>query len=121
MKLTITNITCNNPCSGIQDDDLFLLIQADGGVPMRYPVAGSVSMGANDEMPLPDGGYVIDYSYGVIITAWDRDSFLFKSLDSPDYLFNISIGAGSTVGDHPPFTKYNHNGAEYTFTTSISQ
>ena len=119
MKLTINEIKCDAPCSAVQDDNLFLLIQADAGPPVRYPMLGWDDMGAGDTMTLPDGGYVIEYSYGVIVTAWDEDSLVFKGLDSPDYLFNISVGPGSSVGSSS-FTKYNHNGAQYTFTTTIS-
>ncbi|MBV0911697.1 hypothetical protein [Anianabacter salinae] len=114
--MTITNITCNNPCSGIQDDDVFLLIQADGGPPARYPAVGTYSMGAGTQWTL-EGGYEVDYDYGVIVTAWDRDSYMLKNLDSPDYLFNINVKGNTTSSTN---TKTNHNGADYTFTRNIS-
>lgn len=118
MKMTITNITCNNPSSAIQDDNVFLLIQADAGPPVRYPPIGTERMGSGDTMELPAGGYVVEYEYGVVVTAWDRDSFIFKGLDSPDYLFNIFVDTETTNSTN---TKYDHNGADYTFTRNISQ
>ncbi|GAB5445441.1 hypothetical protein [Gymnodinialimonas sp.] len=117
MKMTITNITCNNPCSGLQDDDLFLIIQADGGVPTRYPDIGTHSMGSGDSWDL-EGGLAVDFTYAVVVTAWDRDSYVFKNFDAPDYLFNINVKSIATSGSN---TKLNHNGADYTFTRNISQ
>lgn len=119
MKLTITSITCNSTCSAAFADNLFLMIQSDAGVPARYPLKGSIDMSEKSSMALPSGGYSIEYDYGVIVTAWDDDGPI-KSVDAPDYLFNIGVGPSSPIGS-ATVTKYNHNGAEYTYSTTISQ
>jgi hypothetical protein len=115
--MTITNVTCNATCSGIQDDNVFLLIQADGGPPSRYPAFNSIKMGPGDTMTLPDGGYVVNFEDGVVVTAWDLDAFIFKIVNAPDYLFNIWVYYDTQSATE---TKYNNNGARYTFTRDIS-
>ncbi len=91
MKMTLTNITCNATASTAEDnDDLFLMIQADAGPPVRYPLTGSITMKKEGQMPLPDGGYVINFDYGAVVTGYDLDERLLKNVDSPDYLFLVS-------------------------------
>lgn len=124
MKMLITNITCNAPCSGVQDDNVFLLVQADAGPPMRYPPAKSYPMGTGDTMPLPVDsdtgvtGYSVNYDYAVIVQAFDLDSRVFTDIDQPDYLFNISADTQTPSGTTK---KYNHNSAVYSFTVEFSQ
>jgi hypothetical protein len=119
MKLTINSIYCNATCSGIQKDNVFLIIQADGGPPIHYPAIGAINMAAGDSMTLPTGGYTVEFDYGFVVTAWDRDSYIFKGLDSPDFLFDFN--ACTTSPASYTQTLYNENGAEYTYSRSISQ
>ena len=55
--IPITKITCNTRHSTDKDDNVFLLIQADAGVPLRYPAVDFRDMGDGSTMTLPDGGY----------------------------------------------------------------
>jgi len=130
MQLQITDITCI-AASSIKPDNVFLIIQADAGAPLRYPIMGSHNMSAGDSMPLPppasssddsDSGtdaLIVEFEFGVVITAWDRDSFFLKGLDSPDYLFNINVCRASTWAT-TTYIAYEHNGAQYSFTRSLS-
>lgn len=117
MQMTITGITCDK-CHSSKEDNVFLLIQADAGVPARYPLVDSVDMGNGSTMTLPDGGYVVNFDYGVVVTAWDLDSRLFTGVNAPDFLFNfyVTSGSGSASG-----TMSNENGAKYSYTYTISQ
>jgi hypothetical protein len=119
MQMTITSITCKSTCSiPPKKDNVFLLIQADAGPPIRYPAIGVVDMGSDDAFTLPAGGYTVEFDYGVVITAWDQDSVVITDLNSPDFLFNIPVsnhtGNGTT-------TTYNENSASYTYSIEISQ
>lgn len=69
-------------------------------------------------MALPAGGYSFDFDYGFVVTAWDRDSVVLKGLDSPDFLFNFD-GCTTSPGYYSQ-TLYNNNGAEYTYSRTIS-
>ena len=119
MKMTITSITCNATCSiPPKKDNVFLQIQADAGLPLRYPTVGVVDMGAGDSFTLPSGGYWVDFDYGVVVTAWDQDSVIITDLNSPDFLFNIAVNTHTASGTT---STYNQNSAAYTYTIEISQ
>jgi hypothetical protein len=118
MKMNITNITCNSTASGALKDDVFLLIQADGMPPVRYPPIGVRPTGQGDRMELPEDGLVVDFKYGVIVTAFDRDYKILSSIfNDNDYLFNVWVNYQTASGTE---TKLNNNGASYTITRDIS-
>ncbi|MEM7269840.1 MAG: hypothetical protein AAF401_11370 [Pseudomonadota bacterium] len=117
-RLTITSVVCDETCATFEAyDNVFMPIQADGGLPIRYPPYGNQKMTDGDAMDLPDGGLKVDYEYGVVVTFWDEDSKIVQDLNQPDYLFNINVNAGSTSGSN---TKYNLNGAKYTFHRDVA-
>ncbi|HVZ51842.1 MAG TPA: hypothetical protein VG986_07750 [Pseudolabrys sp.] len=118
MQMIITNITCNQRHSTTQDDNVFLLIQADAGVPARYPLVDSEDMGNGSTMTLPDGGYVVNFDYGVVVTGWDLDSRIFTNVNAPDFLFNFSVNSNSASYSG---TMSNENGAKYSYSYTISQ
>ncbi|MEN3747661.1 hypothetical protein TPR58_10810 [Sphingomonas sp. HF-S3] len=118
MKLTINSIYCKKTCSATQPDNVFLIIQADGGPPIHYPAVGWINMKAQEYMTLPEGGYSFDFDYGFVVTAWDADSVFLKGLDSPDFLFNFD-GCTTSPGYYSQ-TLYNNNGAEYCYDRTIS-
>lgn len=115
MQMIITKITCNTRHSTDKDDNVFLLIQADAGIPLRYPAVDSVDMGDGSTMTLPDGGYTVNFDYGVVVTGWDLDSRLFTSVNAPDVLFNFYVNSGSASYSG---TMSNENGANYSYTIS---
>lgn len=117
MQFAITKIACVQRHSTDKDDNVFLLIQADAGMPLRYPAVDSVDMGDGSTMTLPDGGYVVNFDYGVVVTGWDLDSRLFTGLNAPDFLFNFYVNSGSGSGSG---TMSNENGAEYSYAYTIS-
>jgi len=110
MQLNITNITCVNPARAVKDD-VFFVIQADGGQPTRYPPQGALPAGSGEALKLPDGGLNVPYTYGVCVTA-----FNFRFLESNQYLFNIWVDYESS---NMTETKYNNNHAEYSITRNI--
>lgn len=119
MTLTISSIVCESTCSiPPKEDNVFLLVQADAGLPRRYPPLAVCDMGKGSSFTLPDGGYSIDFTYGVLVTAWDQDSILITELNAPDFLFNIAVDAGTPSGST---TTYNKNGASYTYTIAVTQ
>lgn len=123
MKMTITGITCKATVSTVEStDNLFLLIQADAGPPARFPLTGSVDMKVGSEMTLPDGGYAVNFDYGVVVTGYDLDSLLLKNLDSPDFLFNLSVNTTSRSGTQTlTFCKNQGEGtSEYVVSYEIS-
>ena len=118
MKMTITDITCDAVCSNIEgNDDLFLLIQADCGPPIRYPVMGGYELEKGQSMELPDGGLEVDYETGALVQAFDQDSKIVVNANQPDYLFSFACTTKSTT---KTFTTSNPNGASYTYTRTIS-
>ena len=102
--LSINSLTCQQTTSTVEsNDDVFLVIQADAGPPLRYPAAGVFQMaptgngktgrdGIYESMPMPEtGSYTIGFDYGVVVTGFDRDSTIDKNFNAPDFLFNFSV------------------------------
>ena len=82
-KIQITSIYCNG-VSEIGGDNVYLICQADGGIPVVYPPGlANLSkhpypMSAGDTWTLPDGTYatvecVLNFEHEVLVTLWDSD------------------------------------------------
>lgn len=126
MQINITEIFCVNSSAPIADN-FFMLIQADGLPPTRYPPIGtklgraghSVQLpSTTSSPPSPTNGLVVPFDYGVVMTAFDRDYKVLTSvLNDNDFLFSFSVNAESNGNT---FTSTNHNGASYKITYNIT-
>lgn len=110
MQLNIAKITCDAPARVVKDD-VFLVIQADGEEPTRYPQDGAIPVGPGQNLQLPDGGLIVDFTYGVCVTA-----FNLRFVRTNQYLFNIWVYSSTTSGTE---NKYNNNNAVYTITRNV--
>ena len=54
----------------------------------------------------------------MVVTGWDLDSRLFTGVNAPDFLFNFYVNSGSASSSG---TMSNENGAQYSYTYTISQ
>jgi hypothetical protein len=82
-KIQITSIHCNST-SEPGSDEVYLICQADGGIPVVYPpglanlTKHPYSMSAGDTWSLPDGvvattDCVLNFEHEVLVTLWDSD------------------------------------------------
>jgi hypothetical protein len=110
MQLNIARITCDAPARVVKDD-VFLVIQADGGEPTKYPNDGALPVGPGQDLKLPDGGLIVNFSSGVCVTAFNR-----RFVQTNQYLFNIWVYSSTTSGTE---NKYNNNNAVYTITRNV--
>ncbi|WP_298711537.1 hypothetical protein [Chitinophaga sp.] len=110
-SIRITSIRCNATSeSGITDgDEVYLVCQADGGLPIRVPgkLNSSTNMEKGDVWEPAD--LVLNFTYEVLVTLWDHDLNYDPNLAS--YLQSTDFEPGSGSGSR---TLKNHNGADYT-------
>lgn len=120
-KIQISSITCNST-SEAGHDEVYLICQADGGVPIRYPPHPSnyQSMSAGDQWTLSDPSLTLDFEYELLITLWDcdvsYDPTLATFLCCHQYVWNgdlLQPGAQQAT----PAT--NPNGASYTLHSQV--
>lgn len=107
-SIQITSITCEET-SELSTDELFLVCQADGLLPIRIP------SGINDSHSMDKGvtwyldGVILHFHFEVLVTLWDHDlnydPNLLTYLQSTD--FEPGSGSGSRM-------LKNWNGAIYT-------
>lgn len=82
-KIQITKIHCNST-SEPGSDELYLICQADGGIPVVYPPGLAnfskhpYSISAGQDWTLPDGEVatvdcVLSFEHEVLVTLWDSD------------------------------------------------
>lgn len=109
-SIQITSIKClSNSEAG--KDEVYLICQADGGVPIRYPaqLANSVSMDDNDVWTLDNPSLILNFEYEVLVTLWDCDVSYVPSLSTYLQSNDFRPGSGSSS-----ITLSNPNDAKYT-------
>ena len=108
-QIQLKSIDCHGT-SESGHDEVFLICQADGGIPIRYPAKppGYQSMTSGDSWPL-DPVLTLTFEHEVLITLWDSDvsydPTVATYLVSYDYT-TTNIPAAQNV--------MNPNGANYT-------
>lgn len=110
-SMKVTSIHCNatsepNISAG---DEVYLVCQADGGLPIRIPAGANKSqnMKKGDTWTLND--LVLNFQYEVLVTLWDHDLNYDPNLATylQSYDFEPGTGSGSKH-------LTNLNGADYT-------
>ena len=109
-KVQITSIYCNS-ASELGNDEVYLICQADGGVPIRYPaqLADAHSMTKGDTWKLTDPDLVLNFENEVLVTLWDRDVSYDPTVST--YLVSNDYTPGGGAGS---VRIQNPNGADYT-------
>jgi len=101
-------------------DEIFLICQADGGVPIRYPhdLASSKPLTANETWILDDPELVLTFQYEVLITIWDVDVSYDPTVSTflccHQYCYN---GGLLEPGEQVATPDQNDNGAHYSITS----
>ncbi len=117
ISVTLQSVVCNGASEGsdgIRSDDIYVIWQADGGVPHRYPAATLATQ------PMQDGdtwniNQVMTFSRDLQVTIYDQDAARMPTFS--DYLVswgftNIDIAPSSTMS--------NYNGASYTIRMAVN-
>ena len=113
--LEIETITCNTYSDAYgSNDEVWLFVQPDAGVPVRYPFAvlktNSMTdkqvwtLGTDDWPPL-----ICSFEYDLQITLWDQDRDL--RIDRTDFLANFNFDPDSN--DSISMTAGNGNSSSY--------
>ena len=133
-KLQIVSIKCHGT-SEPRGDEVFLLCQADGGVPIRYPaeLIDARKMCANYDdcssddpcdpssynlWPLESPELILNFEYEVLVSLYDRDVTLDPTVST--FLACRSYKWNDLALDPPEQTidfQSNVNGARYSVTT----
>lgn len=110
-SIRVNSIRCNATSeSGVTDgDEVYLVCQADGGLPIRVPAKlnSSENMEKGDTWNLDD--LVLNFEYEVLVTLWDHDLSYDPNLAT--YLQSTDFEPGSGSGSRD---LKNLNGADYT-------
>jgi len=119
-KIIITSITCNGTSDvGNTNDEVYIIYQADGGVPVRTPLApqnmNTQSDPRSNTLHVWDVNLTLSFDHEVLVTLWDQDSTLVQS--ASDFLVNFDF-----TSSQPPASQSmsNYNGADYTITAKAA-
>jgi hypothetical protein len=109
-SIQVTAIKCYNPSeSNITDgDEVYLVCQADGGIPIRMPsgINESKNMKSGQQWNIKD--LVLDFDYEVLVTLMDHD------LNADPNLATYLQSYDFTSADNSDEIKLsNRNGAKY--------
>lgn len=109
-SVQIVSITCNGT-SEAGHDEVYLICQADAGIPIRFPaqLANSVSMTDSSVWTLNNPNLILNFEHEVLVTLWDCDVSYLPTLST--YLQSNDFTPGSGSGS---ITLSNRNGANYT-------
>jgi hypothetical protein len=112
ISVTLQSIVCGGASEG--SDDLYVIWQADGGVPHRYPTdvphTHTISPGQTWTI-----NQVMTFTRDLQVTIYDQDVDRLPS--SSDYL----MSAGYTNVNIPPMvTVANYNGAVYALNVAVN-
>jgi hypothetical protein len=96
-SIQIISITCNHT-SEAGHDEVYLICQADAGIPIRYPIqlADSHPMTGGNVWNLDDPTLILNFEYEVLVTLWDCDENYIPALST--YLQSIDFERGSGEG-----------------------
>lgn len=110
-SVKINSITCNATCETniTSGDEVFLVCQADGGLPIRVPAGmnNSEQMKKGSTWSLND--LVLNFAYEVLVTIWDHN--LPYDPNQITYLQSHDFQPGAGSGN---IRLTNLNGADYT-------
>ncbi len=119
-KLTINSVICKDKTNGPGKDDVFFMVQLDGGPPIRYPVDGTWPMEDDDQITFPHGDDPqkpqFAYSQNAYVSLWDNDGPL-QLLDPPDMLGNVTFDADS---DSDTYDVWGVDSSRYSVDVSIN-
>lgn len=109
-KIQITKIHCKHN-SEAGKDEVYLVCQADAGIPIRYHLSpkDTVSMDDGDDWTITDPNLILPFEYEVLVTLWDQDLSFDPNLAT--YLQSHDFRPGSGSGS---ISLSNPNDAEYT-------
>jgi len=101
-------------CEGTSEsghDEVYLVCQADAGIPIRIPYGlnGAHSMSKDDNNPWNLDNLILNFEYEVLVTLWDHDLNYDPNLAT--YLQSNDFQPGSGSGS---VHLTNRNGADYT-------
>ncbi|MBA3879350.1 MAG: hypothetical protein C0500_06515 [Sphingobium sp.] len=111
--MTVTSINCKNTSETPHNDEVFIIYQADAGIPVRFPATSYQRMNtsadsANDVVSTWTTNLKLEFDHEVLVTLWDEDSK--ADLNKPTFLANVEYRADyfTSSWDMP-----NHNDAHY--------
>lgn len=107
-SIQVTSIYCTKP-SESSTDELYLICQSDGGLPIRVPagINTKVEMQAKDTWS--PSNLILYFEYEVLVTLWDHDVAF--DPNTATYLQSIDFQPGNGEGSR---RLTNLNGADYT-------
>jgi hypothetical protein len=122
-SVDITSIVCEATAdTGGNNDEVFVIWQADGGVPVRYPATGpqnmnsTASSNAVSTWNIPSKDLHLVFEKEAVVTLWDSQHSLDPS--SAIYLMSYEYTAPGINPGYPAsatsYTMSNHNGGKYT-------
>ncbi len=118
-SIRITSIACHGTSDfGGANDEVYVIYQADAGVPVRYPPASYQRMNTTadpgkDVVQTWDMNLQLDFDYEVLVTLWDQDTSW--NPNNSEFLINADYTSST-----PPssYSMSNNNGASYTITAA---
>ncbi len=115
-KISISSISCDHQITDPGDDDMFILVQLDGGAPIRHPLVGTYSMKKTTEKSFSPA-VEFYYEKNAFISLWDRDGVA-NFINAADMCGSFNIMNDLADGSHTFWTVGDHN-AQYkmAFTT----
>lgn len=114
-RIQINSIKCNST-SETGHDEVYIVYQADAGIPIRYPlVPGYNAMEKGDTWDLT---LELSFDHEVLVTLWDQDiSYLSRY---SDFLINCDFTVAAFNGQSTlSYNMINNNGANYTIAATL--
>lgn len=111
--VTVSKVTCQST-SEDGNDEVVIIYQADGGVPMRwadgqkYQRMNPNPNTSNNEVSTWTTNLSLDFDHEVLVTLWDHDDPI---PSNSEYLISVDYRPGNVPAS---FTMSNNNGAKYT-------
>ena len=119
-KLTINSIECKDTTNISNGNDVFFMVQLDGGAPIRYPVDGTWTMDDDDKVTFPHGHDPdkpqFAYSHTAYVSVWDSDGPL-NCINQADMLGNVMF---ETDAKNDDYTVWGVDGSKYKIDCSFS-
>lgn len=114
ISVTLDSITCNGVSEGNHHDEVYVVYQADAGLPHRIPInpLDHHSMLGGDVWSV---GQTMSFTRDLLITLYDQDESFLPALS--DYLISWDYTADAIP---QTMTVSNPNGASYTLSVSVN-
>jgi hypothetical protein len=116
-SVLVSKITCQST-SELGNDEVVIIYQADGGVPMRWADGQKYQRmnpdpdPGNDEVSTWNTNLSLDFDHDVLVTLWDHDDPI---PSNSEYLISVDYRPGNVPAS---FNMANNNGANYTIYAS---